>query len=239
MAERGRALPGRRRERPAGRGQRRRARDRGQPHRDIARDRARATRRADRHGDRRDRASVTVADPGALADRSDQTFWRGKLPTATVTDALAAATGAAGQTFALLTTNGGALVFYTDAADLQITPQEGSVVHLTVPGFYSDAQGLSRAGLGFLDQFAAADPPGRRRHPAHRRRVLRPHRQELTRATRAKNYRWALMTLDAPRPAPRYCNGASREGEVKSPPRYLKVTSSGSGSPQVAMSSGA
>jgi hypothetical protein len=104
-------------------------------------------------------ASVTVADPGALADRSDQTFWRGKLPTATVTDALAAATGAAGQTFALLTTNGGALVFYTDAADLQITPPAGSVVHLTVPGFYSDAQGLSRAGLSYLDQFAAADPP--------------------------------------------------------------------------------
>jgi hypothetical protein len=104
-------------------------------------------------------AGVTVADPGALADRSDLTFWRGKLPTATVTDAAAAATGAAGQTFALLTTNGGALVFYTDAADLQITPPAGSVLHLTVPGFYSDAQGLSRAGLSYLDQFAAADPP--------------------------------------------------------------------------------
>jgi hypothetical protein len=104
-------------------------------------------------------AGITVADPGALADRADQTFWRGKLPTATVTDAHAAATGAAGQTFALRTTNGGALVFYTDAADLQITPPAGSVVHLTVPGFYSDAQGLSRAGLSYLDQFAAADPP--------------------------------------------------------------------------------
>jgi hypothetical protein len=33
------------------------------------------------------------------------------------------------------------------------------VLHLTVPGFYSDAQGLSRAGLSYLDQFAAADPP--------------------------------------------------------------------------------
>ena len=104
-------------------------------------------------------AGLTVADLGALADLSDQTFWRGKLPTATVTDAHAAATGAAGQTFALRTTNGGALVFYTDAADLQITPPAGSVLHLTVPGFYSDAQGLSRAGLSYLDQFAAADPP--------------------------------------------------------------------------------
>jgi hypothetical protein len=104
-------------------------------------------------------AGVTVADPGALADRSDQGFWRGKLPTATVTDAHAAATGAAGQTFALLTTNGGALVFYTDAAELALTPPAGSVIHLTVPGLYSPAQALSRAGLSYLDQFAAADPP--------------------------------------------------------------------------------
>jgi hypothetical protein len=102
---------------------------------------------------------VTVADPGALADRSDQTFWRGKLPTATVTDAHTAATGAAGQTFALLTTTGGALVFYTDAAEVAITPPAGSAIHLTVPGYYSPAQALSRAGLSYLDQFAAADPP--------------------------------------------------------------------------------
>jgi hypothetical protein len=104
-------------------------------------------------------AGVTVANPGALADRSDQAFWRGKLPTATVTDQHAAATGAAGQTFALLTNNGGALVFYTDAAELAITPPAGSVIHLTVPGLYSSAQALSRAGLGYLDQFAADDPP--------------------------------------------------------------------------------
>jgi hypothetical protein len=102
---------------------------------------------------------VTVADPGALADRSDQTFWRGKLPTATVTDTHAAATGAAGQTFALRTANGGALVFYTDAADLAITPPAGSVIHLNVPGLYSSTQALSRAGLSYLDQFAADDPP--------------------------------------------------------------------------------
>jgi hypothetical protein len=104
-------------------------------------------------------AGVTVANPGALADRSDQAFWRGKLPSATVTDQHAAATGATGQTFALLTTNGGALVFYTDAAELAITPPAGSVIHLTVPGLYSPAQALSRAGLSYLDQFAADDPP--------------------------------------------------------------------------------
>jgi hypothetical protein len=102
---------------------------------------------------------VTVTDPGALADRSAEAFWRGKLPTATVTDAHAIATGTAGQTFALLTTGGGALVFYAVAAELTITPPAGSVLHLTVPGLYSSGQALPQAGLSYLDQFAAADPP--------------------------------------------------------------------------------
>ena len=86
-------------------------------------------------------------------------------------------------------------------------------------------------------------PPGRRGHPARRRRVLRPHRQELsppqpapTRtphpALRPSLGRGGCMSSGRdPRAAPRYCRGASREGEVKSPPRYLKVWSSGSGSP--------
>ena len=105
------------------------------------------------------RAGVTVPDPGALADRAAEASWRGQLPTATVTDAHAAATGAEGDTFALLTTDGGALVFYADAAEVTITPPPGSALHLTVPGAYSSAQALSRAGLGYLDQFAADDPP--------------------------------------------------------------------------------
>ena len=33
------------------------------------------------------------------------------------------------------------------------------MIHLAVPGFYSSAQALSRAGLSYLDQFAADDPP--------------------------------------------------------------------------------
>jgi len=104
-------------------------------------------------------AGVTVADAGGLADRSDQQVWRGKLPTATVTDTHAPATGADGETFALLTTGGGALVFYTDAASLAVAAPAGSTIHLTVPGFYSSAQALTRAGLSYLDQFAAYDPP--------------------------------------------------------------------------------
>jgi hypothetical protein len=101
--------------------------------------------------------TAAVADPGNLADRADQRFWRGKLPTATVTDSHAPA--AAGQAFALPTAGGGALVFYTDAATLTLTPPAGSMLHLTVPGLYSPSQSLARAGIGYLDQFAAYDPP--------------------------------------------------------------------------------
>jgi hypothetical protein len=105
---------------------------------------------------------VTVADPGNLADLADQKLWREKVPGGTVSDAHAAAAGADGQEFALLTADGGALVFYTDAAQLTITPPAGSVLHLTVPGFYSPAQALTQAGITYLEQFAAYDPPAGR-----------------------------------------------------------------------------
>jgi len=101
---------------------------------------------------------VTSASPG-LADRAGQTSWQGKLPGARVHDAHAAATGAAGQTFALGTTNGGALVFYTDTAELTFTPPAGSTLRLNVPGLYSATQALTSARLAYLDQFAAYDPP--------------------------------------------------------------------------------
>jgi hypothetical protein len=103
--------------------------------------------------------SVPASAAGELPDRVDQRFWQTKLPNATVTDAHAPSTGTVGQTFALLTTNGGALVFYTDAAELTITPPTGSRLRLTVPGFYSPADPLTRAGLTYLEQFAAYDPP--------------------------------------------------------------------------------
>jgi hypothetical protein len=101
--------------------------------------------------------SVTV--PAILADGTDRQFWRHKLPAATVTDTHAPATGTAGETFALRTADGGALVFYTDAARLTITAPAGSMLRVTVPGLYSPAQPLPSAGLGYLDQFAAYDPP--------------------------------------------------------------------------------
>ena len=100
-----------------------------------------------------------VADPGNLSDMADQRFWRGKLPNATVTDTHAPAAGVNGQEFALRTSDGGALVFYTDAAELTVTAPQGTMLHLTVPGFFSPGQALSRAGMSYLEQFAAYDPP--------------------------------------------------------------------------------
>ena len=100
-----------------------------------------------------------VQPPGNLADVSDQRFWQGKLPGGTVTDAHTAAPGTAGQVFALQTADGGALVFYTDAAQVTLTPPAGTMLHLTVPGFFAPGQGLAQARMTYLEQFAAYDPP--------------------------------------------------------------------------------
>jgi hypothetical protein len=100
-----------------------------------------------------------VAGPGNLADQADQKFWQGKVPGGTVTDTHTAAAGPDGQEFALKTADGGALVFYTDAAQLTITPPAGATLRLTIPGFYSPTQALSQAGVSYLEQFAAYDPP--------------------------------------------------------------------------------
>ena len=102
---------------------------------------------------------AAIANPGNLADLNDQKLWQDKLPGGQVTDSHAPATGADGQEFALQTTDGGALVFYTDAADVALTPPAGSALNLTIPGLYSPSQSLSQAGVSYLEQFAAYDPP--------------------------------------------------------------------------------
>jgi hypothetical protein len=99
-----------------------------------------------------------VPDPGNLADRLDQGVWRAKAPAATVTDQHTVAT--AGQVFGLAVAGGGALLFYTDAAELTLTPPQGEVMHLSVPGFYASSQALTgAAGLRYLEQFATYVPP--------------------------------------------------------------------------------
>jgi hypothetical protein len=103
------------------------------------------------------KAGITA--PATLADLADQRFWRSKLPGGQVADAHAPAAGPSGQAFALRTADGGALVFYTDTARLTITPPPGSMLHLTIPGFFTPGQALAQANVGYLDQFAAYDPP--------------------------------------------------------------------------------
>ena len=98
-----------------------------------------------------------VGDPGNLADRLDQGVWRAKAPAASVTDQHTGAAG--GQVFGLGTVGGGALLFYTDAAELTLTPPQGEVMHLSVPGFYASSQALTGAGLRYLEQFATYVPP--------------------------------------------------------------------------------
>jgi hypothetical protein len=102
---------------------------------------------------------AAIASPGNLTDRADQQYWQGKVPGGTVTDNHAPAAGANGQEFALQTTDGGALVFYTDAAHLTINPPAGTALHLTIPGLYTSQQTLTQATVGYLEQFAAYDPP--------------------------------------------------------------------------------
>jgi hypothetical protein len=104
-------------------------------------------------------AGQAITGPGNLADQADQRRWHGEVPGGQVTDAHSPAPGADGRAFALLTAGGGALVFYTDAAQVTITPPAGSALQLTVPGYYTPSQSLSRAGLSYLEQFAAYDPP--------------------------------------------------------------------------------
>ena len=98
----------------------------------------------------------TLGDPGNLADRLDAKFWQSKVPAASITDQHATA---GGQVFGLATAGGGALLFYTDTAELTLTPPQGETLHLSIPGFYSGGQALSRAGVGYLEQFATYVPP--------------------------------------------------------------------------------
>ena len=96
-----------------------------------------------------------LPNPGNLADLMDRAFWQGKLPASSVTDAHSPS----GPVYGLRTTDGGALLFYADAAELTLTAPAGDAMHLTVPGFYSPGQALTRAGIGYQEQFATYDPP--------------------------------------------------------------------------------
>ena len=63
--------------------------------------------------------------------------------------------------FALKTTTGGALVFYTVAAHLVLTPPDGGTISaLNIPGYYSPSSSarLTSAAVGYVEQFATYVP---------------------------------------------------------------------------------
>ena len=99
--------------------------------------------------------AAQLPNPGNLADVMDRAFWQGKLPASTITDAHTPS----GPVYGLRTTDGGALLFYADAAELTLTAPAGEAMHLTIPGFYSPSQAVTRAGVGYQEQFATYDPP--------------------------------------------------------------------------------
>jgi hypothetical protein len=105
--------------------------------------------------DREASAGAAPADTGNLADLHDVIYWRGQLPSGTVTDTHSAGPGAA---FGLRTEGGGALFFYSLTARLRLLPPPGDTFRVTIPGYYSPGQALRSAVIGYLEQFAAYDP---------------------------------------------------------------------------------
>jgi hypothetical protein len=103
-----------------------------------------------------DGSSVTVRNPGNLADLRDEAYFSGKLPAGSAgTDRH----WASGRVFALRTAGGGVLAFYALTAQLILAPPPGQTFHVSIPGFYSSSQTLTSATIGYAEQFATYIPP--------------------------------------------------------------------------------
>jgi hypothetical protein len=105
--------------------------------------------------DREAAAGADPADTGNLADLHDVIYWRGQMPSGTVTDTHSAGPGPA---FGLRTKDGGALFFYSLTARLRLLPPPGDTFRVTIPGYYSPGQAVQSAAVGYIEQFAAFDP---------------------------------------------------------------------------------
>jgi hypothetical protein len=102
------------------------------------------------------RAGLSV--PGTLRDLSDEQYWRaGHLPPGSAVSVTHAASG--NPVFALRTAGGGAVLFFDLTATMTVTAPPGGSIRITVPGYYSARQPVTTAALGYVDQFAAYDPP--------------------------------------------------------------------------------
>jgi len=104
--------------------------------------------------------TAVLADAGNLTDLKDDVFWRSGEGGA-MFDAADPHSVPADPVFGLMTTSGGALVFYTVAAHLALTPSDGDTISaLNIPGYYSPSTsaGLASAAVGYVEQFATYVP---------------------------------------------------------------------------------
>jgi hypothetical protein len=99
----------------------------------------------------------SVSNPGNLSEYDTVNAWRARLPKGTAVSDQHTQTGYG--IIGLRTSDGGALLFYTDAAVVTFTAPRGKTFQMSIPGVYSSKQRLGWAGMRFLDQLATYDPP--------------------------------------------------------------------------------
>jgi hypothetical protein len=102
-------------------------------------------------------STAAIKVPDNLTDEHDKAFWQSRLPAGS-TDSDTHQPGP-GPVFGLRTKDGGAILFYSLDAQLNLAPPPGETFQLKIPGYYSTSQTLTSAGLGYIEQFAAYDPP--------------------------------------------------------------------------------
>jgi len=108
-----------------------------------------------------DGAAAAVGNPGNLADMRDEAYFAAHLPPGS---AAGDRHSPGGMDFAVQTTGGGALVFYSLSATVSLTPPPGQALEIGIPGYYTPARPqTSTVTIRYVEQFAAYLPPGHAR----------------------------------------------------------------------------
>jgi hypothetical protein len=108
-----------------------------------------------------DGAATAVGNPGNLADMRDETYFAAHLPPGSAAGDRHLPSG---MVFAVQTTGGGALAFYSLTAAVSLTPPPGQALEIGIPGYYTPARPqTSTVTIRYVEQFAAYLPPGHAR----------------------------------------------------------------------------